>query len=505
MTYDTNSFNYVMRHHFVHVIDYESMDRKRRWVLRGSGLAAMAGLAGCSSITDSLENGPGSDGGGTDYSDNLRPDAAPTERVVRQYFDALDAGDVEGVNELLHNGGETPEFTEEDAAQSSEVSITVENVSTVERSGQGQQIAIVRAVITADSTSDDRTTTVAQGFELRIQDGYWRIYSDAEVEPVPDGEGGTGGGGGSIDVEFSREVEDRNFEWWNVVNNTGELAKVVTVSRVDRDGKNTPEMFYRVPAGEKRSFQVRLDSREPELENSGTWLESEYQPTEDTVETTATATGVDDFGQIVYSVPNPTGIGADDIREVTVTPTGDRVVIKAGTPDVGVEDGELVSSTGAPIWTDSYNADVSSVSESETFTFTAGPQPEIDISIDDLTIDDDFVRSPTVTFTAESATPVVNATVLVMAAGPSFLNPEYKRYRDSVRADADAGTLVTTNVGEARPGTSRTVTFDEYRSTGVDFPIGENDVIRVGVISGAELASTRYPIAYTEQPLQKFV
>lgn len=481
------------------------MDKKRRWVIQGSGLAAVVGLAGCSSVTDSLEGGLGSGDDEVDYSDTLRPDADPQERVVRRYFDALQAGDVERVNQLLHDRAEVPEFTEEDAAQSSEVSITVESVSTVERSGQGVKFAIVRAVITANSTSDDRKATVAQGFELRIQDGYWRIYSDAEVEPVPDSEGGTGGGGGSVEVEFSRDVEDRNFEYWNVVNNAGELAKVVTVSRVNRDGKTTPVMFYRVAAGEERSFQVRNDSREPDLKKSGTWLESEYRPTEDAVDTTAMATRVDDFGRVVFRIQNPTGISGDDIREVTVTPTGDRVVIKAGTPEVEVEEGELIALANSPIWTDSYNIEVSSVSESETFTFTAAPQPEIDITIEDLTIDDDFVRSPEVTFTAESATPVVNATVLVMAAGPSFSGPEYTQYRDIVRTDADAGTLVTTDVGEARSGASRTVTFDDYRSTGVDFPIEEDDVIRVGVISAAELESTRYPIAYTEQPLQEFI
>lgn len=320
---------------------------------------------------------------------------------------------------------------------------------------------------------------------------------------------------GTVELRFDGEDSDEPVKYYSLVNGRSDmllLATVVMPPFGDRDMR-TYEMPYRIPSGEDTVFRVDEDAPDPELEQSGTWTESGYRTADGDVDVTATPVGVDPASseyadaRVQYDLPNPTDITGDDIREVTAEsqrefPVGSYG--KAGGRKLGTASEGFSFQTGAAAWTATYEAEVSGISDSETFTYTVPERPEVDVTVESVDLQDG-VDNPTVTFTAQSGVPVVNAQVGISLSGPSVSarDEDVSWFADAARTDESTRTLISSTVGDDRIGSSRTVTFD-YRGD-IDYPLEDGDTLEVGIISGSGLSTTRHPVTHVERPLQELV
>lgn len=317
---------------------------------------------------------------------------------------------------------------------------------------------------------------------------------------------------GSIELQYDGPDRDEPVETYDLVNSTSSMANIVTISSGQFD--NPYDMEYRLSPGENRSIRIDEDAPEPSLAETGTWTESEYQLASGETDVTATPTafvGSDDADiaeQISYSVPNPTDIDASNVREAEVTVNNGAGADKSGRPGINASADGLSFSSASPVWTSTFSVELSTTSDSEQFSFQLDTEPSIDVSIDDIDLESEILRNPTITVTARSAIPVIEANMVIYASGPSFSFADKNRYTDGIRLSGEGRTLVDTSVGQGRIGRSRTITLDgqSYYSESVDdFPLEEDDTINILVFSAAKDAAIRYPITYVEQPIQDLV
>lgn len=101
----------------------------------------------------------------------LDDDDSP-EGVVVSYFNALNAGDTDAVNDLLHPDAPTDEVTEEDMAFIEGIEFTVHSTEVIEEDGDE---AVVEADVTfdpEDAPAEEDTLTIS----LRKHDGEWLIW-----------------------------------------------------------------------------------------------------------------------------------------------------------------------------------------------------------------------------------------------------------------------------------------------------------------------------------------
>lgn len=122
---------------------------RRRRYLGLTAAATTAGLAGCSGFLG---------------------DEAPDE-VVEQFYQAIDEGDRETANGLIHPDSPTGEITEEEMSGLEDVDITVEGAEIVDES---EDEAVVEAEVTWDD--GEMSTTDTATIELRTDDGDWKVY-----------------------------------------------------------------------------------------------------------------------------------------------------------------------------------------------------------------------------------------------------------------------------------------------------------------------------------------
>lgn len=120
---------------------------RRREYLTATTAAAVA-VAGCTEFTDSDE-----------------PDD-----VTEAYYRALDDGDRERANELLHEESEET-LTEETMLLFREMEIEVEETAVLEES---DDTAEVRVELTVRIDGDEETNEEVH--ELRTEDGDWKLY-----------------------------------------------------------------------------------------------------------------------------------------------------------------------------------------------------------------------------------------------------------------------------------------------------------------------------------------
>lgn len=128
---------------------------QRRKFIMAIGAAGAVGLAGC-------------------LSDDNDP-----EDVVEEFYAAMNDGDVETMNELIHKDSPGEGASEEDFEESEEVGFTVEETEVLE---EDDDVAKVRAEITfeVEVMGEVFEETGENTLELRTEDGAWKIYSSAE-------------------------------------------------------------------------------------------------------------------------------------------------------------------------------------------------------------------------------------------------------------------------------------------------------------------------------------
>lgn len=134
--------------------------QSRRRYLGATAAVLTAATAGCSGVLG------GGDGG------SASPDAA-----VEAYIDAMNEGDADAANALLHPDGSATEITEQQAQELSQVEFTVESTEVLEQSDGRADVGMTVTMAFGGEENTNRTTV-----ELRTHDGEWKLYS-GDVSP----------------------------------------------------------------------------------------------------------------------------------------------------------------------------------------------------------------------------------------------------------------------------------------------------------------------------------
>ena len=141
----------------------ERRTMRRRDLLVTVGIAV--GTTGC--IGPFADDGDGNAGGGSG-----------PEATVVSFMEARDSGDVEEVNSFLHTNGELSRVPED-----AELDVDSVEVEETEVLNESEDRATVRAVIRVRPRSpDEGERTVETEWELRTEDGEWRIWDRTDDE-----------------------------------------------------------------------------------------------------------------------------------------------------------------------------------------------------------------------------------------------------------------------------------------------------------------------------------
>ncbi|WP_257299796.1 hypothetical protein [Haloarchaeobius sp. FL176] len=134
---------------------------RRRAYLTASTLSLTA-LAGCSGLL----------GGGNDAGDD-------PEATAVAFIEALNDGDRERANELLHPETPGQEVTEEGASQNAEVDINIDDTEVLT---SDDDVAEVRVDLTISGPDSEQSESHSIVYELRTHDSNWRIWSQGSAD-----------------------------------------------------------------------------------------------------------------------------------------------------------------------------------------------------------------------------------------------------------------------------------------------------------------------------------
>lgn len=342
-------------------------------------------------------------------------------------------------------------------------------------------------------SSDPSAPAGGEPEELTNAEGAQPTDENTEVEPSLD----------AVTVEKTREIDNNPRNMWRVVNESSSLLQMATVSRLvpsEVEGVELEEeqfVTFAIPPGGRRRFQSRGEN-ETTLIEPGTWFNNQNQPSSEQADTTSPGVGISESGrspeaaptpaEYNYKIPNPTGIQISDAREATI----DIYALE-------IESGSFQYGSPRPMWNQTHEIKVDGTTESETFTWTASPPPQIDVSLGGT------LGNLKVSLEAKSQTPLINPVIYVVALGPNVNDDRRGRtiYRDQeyVTGNETTTALITDTVGETRVGDSRTVSLPY--DTNVNFPVSEDDRLIAGVASAQMVDG--YPVASTEVPLAELV
>lgn len=141
---------------------------RRRLLQIGVSVGVGVTLAGC---VDDEERGAD--------AESTASDGDP-EEVVRQFVEAVDAGDQESLDSLVHSDGELAGETDEYAEGGEEIEISSVSTETV---AQADEEAFVDTGIEyQNEEGDDSVNDIL--YELRREGGSWRIYGEPANVPL---------------------------------------------------------------------------------------------------------------------------------------------------------------------------------------------------------------------------------------------------------------------------------------------------------------------------------
>ncbi|WP_302081823.1 hypothetical protein [Salinibaculum rarum] len=168
------------------------MDR-REYLL---GVTSATGLlAGCNELSEL--NDAGADDDDTEEADDETPAAESVQvQAVREFFRALDEGDISTVNELTHPESPFGELSADSAERyRDEVSLTVESASLSEVDGDRATVDVTMVIEEATDSEPQRQT---RAIKLRETVDGWRFYDSnpreetTPTETTPNDEGAPG-------------------------------------------------------------------------------------------------------------------------------------------------------------------------------------------------------------------------------------------------------------------------------------------------------------------------
>ncbi len=131
--------------------------RRRQYLSVTASTLAVAGLAGCSGIL----------GGGGGAGDD-------PESTVEAFIEALGDGDRERANELIHSDSPDGEIEEGEMEEMEDFTFNVEETELLSEDGD---TAEVRVEYTIESSESEESMTQEQEYELRTENGNWRIWT----------------------------------------------------------------------------------------------------------------------------------------------------------------------------------------------------------------------------------------------------------------------------------------------------------------------------------------
>jgi len=140
------------------------MERRKLLVTTGAVVSA-----GC--IGPFANDGNGETDGNGDGEPSRDVDETAEEAIAR-FIDALNAGDTESVNGMLHPEGRLDEVPEQEGERLADSEISIESTEVVE---EEEERAVVRVTLVAVSPEGEETTT-EEDWELRVLDGEWRVW-----------------------------------------------------------------------------------------------------------------------------------------------------------------------------------------------------------------------------------------------------------------------------------------------------------------------------------------
>jgi hypothetical protein len=148
---------------------------RRQLIKYGIGAGGGVVLAGC---TDA--GGIGSGGQDTGQGEQVSDSELGPEETVRRFVRAVEAGERESVDALVHSSGDLAGRVDEYVRAGSSVEFDAVRTALVAQ-------ADGRAFVDVDAEGRDEdgsTTTIDTVYELRPEDGGWRLYADPGRVPL---------------------------------------------------------------------------------------------------------------------------------------------------------------------------------------------------------------------------------------------------------------------------------------------------------------------------------
>ncbi len=92
---------------------------------------------------------------------------------------AVFAGEAQEANAILHPDGNVIEYSEEEAERNEVLNATIQSIEITE---ENENTATVSSVVHIENPENNKESTRARIYSLRIDDGSWKIYDSEEDE-----------------------------------------------------------------------------------------------------------------------------------------------------------------------------------------------------------------------------------------------------------------------------------------------------------------------------------
>lgn len=322
----------------------------------------------------------------------------------------------------------------------------------------------------------------------------------------------------SGEVEL-RALENDNF----VVKNNTDRRVIASLGEVLLKGRaEYPVVFPDLSPGEEREWRSKDSTIKiwaPEYDQSATFEFSEHfdpspsstksfsdfvvfedEDTKISADVTAKPFEIKD-GHVVSRVPNNSEIPTEDIREINVeylrtsSYSGgygtDWRTVGPGNFGAEVVNNEIhLRTSGSGYWNTKYRLTLASTTAEETLTCKF-EQPEVDVELTDVSLDEDTLSQVEVEVKSETAAPILNPKLMIFQnqTGPAGiaregapLNSMLEEGNVRIRKlhPDDIGSTMFNQGGEYSPfETPRSKSITIYIDAGMNFPVDEEDNIGV--------------------------